>query len=60
MTPQRQSLEEQFKQLILEKKAANGVNDEKFANCSESIIAVLEEISRLPEDNILADFEVGS
>ena len=60
MTPQRQSLEEQFKQLILEKKAANGVNDEKFANCSESIIAVLEEISRLPEDNILTDFEVGS
>lgn len=60
MTPERQNLETQLKSFEAAKKAAKGIDDEEFVKSARGIILTIREISKLPEDNSLTDFQVGS
>ena len=57
MTPERERLEARLAELMAEKRAAKGVDDAAFAKSASAIVALLGDISRLPEDNALTDFQ---
>ena len=60
MTPAREKLEGRLKELMAAKKAARGVDDAAFVKNSAAIVALLEEIARVPEDGKLTDFQIGT
>ena len=60
MTPEREKLEGRLKELMAAKKSAKGVDDAAFVKNAAAIVALLEEIARLPEDGKLTNFQVGT
>ena len=60
MTEERQAFETRLNALMTVKRAAKGVNDAEFVRCSGEIIATLDGIARLPVDNKLTDFQIGT
>ena len=60
MTPAREEMEVRLKALMAAKKAAKGVDDAAFVKAAADILALLEEIARLPDDGKLTDFQVGT
>lgn len=60
MTEARQELETKLKSFETAKKAAKGSDDEAFVKNARGIVTTIREIWKLPEDNVLTDFQVGS